>query len=289
MPELDMDKVSIIGLGLIGGSLGLAIKKFIPGTTITGYSRSPETIAHAKKIAAIDTAAPDLKEAVHSANLVIIATPILTIKEILEHIGPHLPDKCVVTDTGSTKFEIVSWAKHILPHGVSFVGGHPMAGKEVSGIIGAEADLFKNCVYCISPSPESGKEPLEYLKNVISRIGASPVIIAPEEHDKLIAAISHLPFLVSEALMSVCAGSDSWNEQARFASSGFRDVTRLASGDPAMYRDICATNQKEINSCLDEFIKEIQKLKSLLQGNPDDLVRFFSAIRKARQDWINKR
>ncbi|MDP2718335.1 MAG: prephenate dehydrogenase/arogenate dehydrogenase family protein [Dehalococcoidia bacterium] len=284
-----MDKVTIVGLGLIGGSLGLAIKKFIPDTHVTGYSRSPETVVRAKNIAAIDTAASDIKEAVNGAGLVIIATPILTVKDILEQIGPHLPAKCIVSDTASTKSEIMVWAKTILPSGISFVGGHPMAGKETSGIGGADADLFRNCVYCISPSPESDNEPVEYLKKIVTGIGAIPVIITPEKHDKLVAAISHLPFLISEALMSVCAGSDSWNEMAQFASSGFRDMTRLASGDPVMYRDICATNQKEINSRLDEFVKEIQKLKSLLQGDPGDLVNFFSEMRRVRQDWIQKR
>lgn len=280
-----MDKISILGLGLIGGSLGLALKKYKENLQVTGYSRRPETITLALEKGAIDIPAANLKEAVAQARLIIIATPILTIKTILKEMASFVSESTIVTDTGSTKVAVMEWAGDYLPRSVRFVGGHPMAGKEKSGIEFAEADLFRNCVYCLTPTPQTDGEALDYLKRLVSGIKSRPLIIEAQKHDRFVAAISHLPFLLSVALMDLCANDPAWTEIAPLASSGFRDMTRLASGDPVMYKDICASNSREISTCVREFLKELEGMKFLL-NKPDELEKLFQSARQARENWL---
>ncbi|MBI4332278.1 MAG: prephenate dehydrogenase/arogenate dehydrogenase family protein [Chloroflexi bacterium] len=283
-----MDKISIIGLGLIGGSLGLALKKYDPDAQVTGFSRRAETLSLALDRGAIDAAAASLKEAVDGANLVIIATPILAARAILKEVGPLLPASSIVTDTGSTKVAVTEWAADYLPRNVRFIGGHPMAGKEKSGIEFAVADLFHDCTYCLTPAPQTDEEALDYVKGLVSRIKARPLLIDAQKHDHLVAAISHLPFLLSAALMELCAGDPSWPEMSQLASSGFRDMTRLASGDPVMYKDICVTNSVEISGYVDGFLKELERTRSLLH-QPAGLEKMLREARQSRENWMKGR
>lgn len=282
----EMDTISIIGLGLIGGSLGLALKKYNSGIKIKGYSRRFETTEVAVKMGTIDIPAPDLKNAVSEVSLVIIATPVLTIESIMQQIASYIARPCIVSDTGSTKSQVMEWAHKYLPGNVSFVGGHPMAGKEKSGIEAADANLFQNAVYCLTPDTHADKKATSYLKELVQSIKANPVVIDARVHDHLVAAISHLPFVLSEALMAICSKDSNWSEMAKLASSGFRDTTRLASGDPVMYKDICATNQQEITHYIDELIKELQKIKTLIDKDPNSLEPIFKAARQARENWL---
>ncbi len=281
--------VSVIGLGLIGGSLGLAMKKYLPGVAVKGYSRRSETMQLALSKGAIDTTASNLKEAVAGVRLVIIATPVLVTKTILREMAPHATEKCIVSDVSSTKARVMEWAKEYLPANASFVGGHPMAGKEKSGIEAADADLFRNAIYCLTPATQADKGAVSYLQELAHKIGATPLIIDPEVHDRFVAAISHLPFLLAEALTATCTHDPSWPEIAKLTSSGFRDTTRLASGDPVMYKDICATNSKEIIGRIDEFIGELQKIRSLVGSDPESLEKMFKELRQAREDWLKGR
>lgn len=283
------ENVSVIGLGLIGGSLGLALKKYVPGVVVKGYSQRSETTQFALRSGAIDTVASNLKEAVAGVRLVIIATPVLAVKIILHDIAPHIADKCIVSDVGSTKAQVMKWAKEYLPGNVTFVGGHPMAGKEQSGIEAADADLFRNAVYCLTPAPQADKVVVAYLEELLCKIGASPLVLNPEVHDHYVAAISHLPFILAEALVAASTNDPSWPEMSRLASSGFRDATRLASGDPVMYKDICATNSKEILGRIDEFIVELHKIRSLIGSDPEILGNIFKELRQAREDWLKDR
>jgi len=226
-------QIAIIGLGLIGGSIGLALKQAKwRDARLLGYSRSPTSAPIALNIGAIDEACLSLEETVKNADVIIITTPVLTIKDILTRISSNLHPDCVVTDVASTKTQVLQWAQELLPSSINFIGGHPMAGRELSGIRAAQVDLFKNRIYCISPSPLSSAESVDLVTDMVTNLGARPLLIKPDEHDNFVAAISHLPLLLSTALISATTTDPGWPEMSRLASTGYHDITRLASGNP---------------------------------------------------------
>jgi len=282
-------QVAIIGLGLIGGSIGLALKqKNEPGWEIVGYARRRETAAAALSLGAIDRAETNLKNTVKGAEIVIIATPVLTIKEIFSQIAPHLLHSCIVTDTASTKFQVMKWAHEILPPTVYFIGGHPMAGKETYGIQTAEAELFQGCVYCLSPAKKTTPEARDKVINMIKKLGATPVLIDPQEHDDLVAGISHLPLLLSAALISTTTKDPSWDKMSRLAASGYRDLTRLASGNPEVSAHICFTNSEAILRWIDKFKQELDKYRQLVNARDTKLQEVLTEANKARQEWLQE-
>jgi prephenate dehydrogenase len=280
-------KIAIIGLGLIGGSLALALKKAsAKGTEIVGFSRSAETIAVARKCGAIDQAAKNLASAVSGADMVVIATPVIATKEVLASISEHLSPRCVVTDTGSTKVQVMQWAGEYLSAKVSFIGGHPMAGKETSGINEADADLFQGCVYCLTPSSCATPQAVRKLKRLVESIGAKPFFIDAETHDNLVAGVSHLPMLLSAAFVTVTTKSRLWPEMAKLAAGGYRDFSRLASGNPEMNRDICLTNQEKIVDWLDRYIEVLKGYRHLVAEDSDELTEMLAQAREARDKWL---
>ncbi len=282
-----MKRIAIIGLGLIGGSLALALKKSrAKGIEIVGFSRSVETIARARKCGAIDRAAGNLASAVAGADIVVIATPVIATKEVLASIAEHLSPKCVVTDTGSTKVQVMQWAGEYLSPKVSFIGGHPMAGKETSGINEAEADLFQGCVYCLTPSSCATPQAVRKLKKLVESIGARPFFIDAETHDNLVAGVSHLPMLLSAAFVTTTTKSRAWSEMAKLAAGGYRDFSRLASGNPEMNRDICLTNQEKIVDWLDRYIEVLKGYRHLVVEDSEELAEMLAQARQARERWL---
>ncbi|UCG82091.1 MAG: prephenate dehydrogenase/arogenate dehydrogenase family protein [Dehalococcoidia bacterium] len=282
-----MDRVTIIGLGLVGGSLALALKKsWGSGTHIIGCSRRSETVAKARERDIIDVGADNPVDAVREADLVIIATPVLAIKNMLRDIAAGLKSDCVVTDAGSTKIKVMEWAAEYLPGNINFIGGHPMAGKEKSGIDEADADLFRNCVYCITPSPDATREAIMSLQGMVEVIGARPLVIDAEKHDKLVAGVSHLPMILSAAFVSATADNPLWPEMAKIAAGGYRDLSRLASGNPEMNSDICATNKEQILHWLDRYIIELNKYRSLIDESGEDIKDELQRAREAREKWL---
>ena len=282
-----MKRIAIIGLGLIGGSLALALKKSgAKGTEIVGFSRSAETIAKARECGAIDKAAANLASAVAEADLVAIATPVMATKEVLSSIAEHLSPKCVVTDTGSTKVQVMQWAEEYLSSKISFIGGHPMAGKETSGIDEADANLFRECVYCLTPSPCATPLAVRKLKKLVESIGAKPFFIDAETHDNLVAGVSHLPMLLSAAFVTTTTKSRLWSEMAKLAAGGYRDFSRLASGNPEMNRDICLTNQQKIVDWLDRYIEVLKGYRSLVAEDSEELAEMLAQAREEREKWL---
>ncbi len=277
-------RVAIIGLGLIGGSMGLALKQ--ADFEVVGFARRGEVAQRALAIGAVDRAEADLASAVEGAQMVIIATPVLAMKEILAQLGRMLPHDAVVSDTASTKEQVMGWAQQSLPPGVSFIGGHPMAGTEISGIEAAEAELFRGCIYCLVPGENASEEAISLVEGLVRKIGAKPLFLDATEHDSLVAGISHLPLLLSTALVSATCKSPQWPKMAKLAASGFRDLSRLASGSPQMSRDICLTNREHILRCIDEFSKELGKLRRLLSEGGDELEEAFLRAREAREKWL---
>ncbi len=282
-----MKRIAIIGLGLIGGSLALALKKSkARGTEIVGFSRSAKTVAAARKCGAIDRSAKNLASAVSGADMVIIATPVMVTGEVLASIAEHLSPDCVVTDTGSTKVQVMQWAGQYLSPQISFIGGHPMAGKETSGIGEADAGLFKGCVYCLTPSYCATPQAVRKLKKLVESIGAKPFFIDAETHDNLVAGVSHLPMLLSAAFVTATTKSRLWPDMAKLAAGGYRDISRLASGNPEINRDICFTNQQKIIDWLDRYIEVIKGYRDLVAEDCGELAEMLAQAREARDKWL---
>jgi prephenate dehydrogenase len=281
--------VTIIGLGLIGGSIGLALRRGKKsGREIVGYSRRQQTAANALSSGAIERGATNLKDAVKQADLVIIATPVLTVKEIFSGIAPHLPSECIVTDTASTKVQVMKWAQEILPPTVDFVGGHPMAGSEAYGIQAAKAELFRGCTYCLTPSEKASPKSIDTVIGVVKKLGATPFFIDAQEHDNLVAGISHLPMLLSAALVSLTTQNPSWSEMSKLAASGYHDLTRLASGNPEVNAHICLSNQEAIVDWIDKFSRELDRYRQLVAKGNKRLEQALTEANRARQEWLNK-
>ncbi len=291
-----MATAAIIGMGLIGGSLGLALSgggKW----NVVGYSQRRESAELALGRGAINRVETDLGAAVRGADMVILATPIMAMKGVMRQMAPHLRPGAVVTDTASTKARVLEWARECLPASVSFVGGHPMAGKESWGIEAAEAALFQGAVYCLVPASGTEPEAVERVVGLVDQVGARPLFLEAGEHDRLVAGISHLPLLVSAALVSATTGSPSWPQMAELAATGYRDVTRLASGRPEMSRDICLSNREAVLAWLGKFIEELHGFEHLLGegygdgdgGGEGELKEAFSRVREAREGWLRER
>jgi prephenate dehydrogenase len=281
--------VTIIGLGLIGGSIGLALRQGKKSKwEVVGYSRRRETVTKALSLGAIERGETKLSHAVEQAELVIIATPVLTIKQIFSKIGPHLPSGCIVTDTGSTKVQVMKWAEEMLPPTVHFIGGHPMAGRETYGIRAAKAELFRRCTYCLTPSEKASPESIDTVADMAKKLGAIPFFIDAQEHDDLVAGISHLPMLLSAALVSLTTRNPSWSKMSRLASSGYHDITRLASGNPEVNSHICLSNQEPIIDWIDEFSRELERYRQLVAKGDKGLEQALTEVNKARQEWLRQ-
>ena len=282
-------RVALIGLGLIGGSIGLSLKQLAKsGFDIVGYVRRPEVASTALSSGVVDKTETSLAATVKEADLVIIATPVLTIKEVLSQIAGHLLAGCVVTDTASTKAQVMQWAEEILPPTVDFIGGHPMAGKETYGIQTAKADLFRGCTYCLTPSEKASPKSIDKVTSVVKKLGAMPFFIDAQEHDRLVAGVSHLPMLLSAALVSVTTQNSTWHKMSKLAASGYHDLTRLASGNPEVNVHICLSNQEAILHWIDKFSQELERYRQLVVTGDKRLEQALTDANKARQEWLNK-
>ncbi|MDW8047457.1 MAG: prephenate dehydrogenase [Chloroflexota bacterium] len=263
--ERARSRVAIIGTGLIGASIGLRLCS-LPNRSfeVVGIDRDPEQIRTAKKRGAVDREARSFEEALEGAGLVVVAVPILAGPRVLREMAPYLAPGAVVTDTFSTKNEVLSWAAEYLPEGVNFVGGHPMAGKEATGAAAAEATLFEGATWAIVPSPTASEAAVQTVVGMVEALGAYPAYFDAAEHDQLTAAISHLPLFLAVTLFRLVRDSPSWEDAALLAGPGFRDTTRLASGDPLLAHGIWRTNRQAIVHWLDRFTAQLRELRSLL-------------------------
>jgi prephenate dehydrogenase len=287
-----MARIAIIGTGLIGTSMGLALRHSgIKDLHVVGTDYDNSAKAGAQKSGGFHRIENRLASAIQDADIVMLATPVMAMKDLMEAIGPQLPEGCVVTDVGSTKKEVLDWAEAILPRNVPFVGGHPMAGKETSGPANADANLFRGKPYCIIPGSRAGQQSVSVVTTIAEAIGANPFFIGLHEHDSFVAAVSHLPFILSVALVGCTSKSANWGDIAQLASTGYRDLTRLASGDPIMHRDICVSNPEPIVAWIDAFIRELYDMRKVLTGedgslNGDAVQQMFEQAFLAREQWL---
>jgi prephenate dehydrogenase len=265
-----MGTLAIIGLGLIGGSLGLALKRAQPeNTTVIGYDRDVDVLMRAHQYGAVQRTATSAAEAAQEATMVIVATPTISVRRVFAEIAPHLRNGTVVTDTASTKGEVQRWARETLPRGVHFVGGHPMAGKEKSGPQAAEESLFDSRPYCVVPSVDASMGAVNAVVGLVTAVGGNPVFLDADEHDSYAAAISHVPLIASIALFNLAKNSAAWPELAALSGPGFRDLTRLASGEPEMAHDIFLTNRGNVRHWLDRYIEQLQGLAAMIEDDQE--------------------
>ena len=239
---------------------------------------------------AVDQVTWSLVGAVEDAQVVIIATPTMAVKEVMEIIGPRLTEGCLVTDTGGPKGVVIEWAERYLPQNVNFVGGHPVVGKEGSGPETADGSLFQNRPYGVIPGKRAERSAVRLLTDMIQSIGAKSYFMDPGEHDSFMCAVSHLPLLLSVALVGCTSKSPSWDDIAKMASLQYRDLTRLASDNPASSRDIVLSNDQGMVYWIDALIQELYEIRQILaggeEGRMEALDKVFSQAFDARAMWI---
>jgi len=284
--ESDFKKITIIGVGLIGGSLGLALKEKHPNFKIVGIDKQ-EIIEKAITRGAIDEGTVNLEEGIKKADIVIIATPVKTILSILTQINPFLKKGCLVTDTGSTKQQIVQKANKILSKDIFFVGGHPMAGSEKYGIESAYPYLFHNKTYILTPDSKSNLGALEKISLLVKMIGAKELMLDPLEHDRIVSAVSHLPQIIAVSLINTIGELSlrgNSNNYFKAIGEGFRDMTRIASSPYKMWEDICDTNQENILEIIQEFKNHLKVIEEKLKKNPNSLKEEFQKAKRLREN-----
>jgi prephenate dehydrogenase len=291
-----MIRITIIGLGLIGSSLGMALRNADPkesalgAVEIIGYDRDPAVTRESRGRLAIDRPARSLAEAIDGTDIIVLATPVQTIRAVMQDLVPLLAEGMVVTDVASTKLLVGQWAAELLPSQVDFIGGHPMAGREQSGPKAAKPDLFKDAIYCLTAGPRTRAVAIDAVDALVRTVGAKPYYIEAAEHDAYVAGISHLPLLLSSTLVSVTGASSGWKELAALASTGFRDVSRLASGDPQMQSDILMTNPHGLTRWIDAYIAELSTMRAAIeQGRADEVGAMLQRAKQTRDEWLAAR
>jgi prephenate dehydrogenase len=271
-------RIVIIGVGLMGGSLGLAIKKSGLTKEVVGFSPKQSSLEQALKIGAIDTATSDLNEALHHADLVVMATPVETIINLLPKLNDALRRGCIVTDLGSSKVEIVEAAEKRLSNSEFFVGSHPLSGSEKKGVEFASADLFSGAVCIMTPTTKTNKAAIEKVKTLWTRIGSEVKFLTPEEHDEILGYVSHLPHLLSFALMGTVP-----MKSLEFITPSLKDMTRIAASSPQMWSDIFLSNSTCVLKSLDETVKKLAEIRQAITKHDSKmLIDQFSQSKEKR-------
>lgn len=282
-----MDKnILIIGLGLIGGSLALGLKRR-DDLTIVGYDSNAKSLETAKKLGVIDVIASNMEEAAKHADIIIFATPVSITIELMKLLPDwELKNNVIITDTGSTKNEIMNAAFILKQHGITFIGGHPMAGSHKSGVGAARAYLFENAYYLLTPFVDEPIENVNRLKELLKVTKAKLIEISAHEHDHMTATVSHFPHLIAASLVhQLSAENKSYPFTRQLAAGGFRDITRIASSNPVMWRDITMQNREEISKQLQQWTEEMLRLKQLIDvADETEIEAYFAKAKQVRDE-----
>lgn len=281
-------KIAIFGVGLIGGSFALALKKNGAAKHIVGVGRSAQSLMRAKELGIIDEACASAAEAVRACDLVLLAAPVGQTEAILASIAPCLGGDTVVTDAGSTKGDVVAAARSALGGKIAqFVPAHPIAGREQNGPEAAIADLYAGKKVVITALPENAPEHVARVANAWKHCGAVIHALTPEKHDQVFAAVSHLPHLLAYALVDDIANKPHAGLLFEYAASGFRDFTRIAGSSPEMWRDISLANRDALLEELDSYIEQLMRMRTLLSnGDGKNIEAIYANARGARRKWI---
>ncbi|OPY58921.1 MAG: prephenate dehydrogenase [Pelotomaculum sp. PtaU1.Bin035] len=269
----EFNRVAIIGVGLIGGSLGMALCARGLAREVVGSGSRVENLRLAAELGAIHRFAGSVAEGVAGAELVIIATPVSATILVLKEILPYLSPGSVVTDVGSTKASIVSAAGELLPPGISFAGGHPMAGSERAGVREADQYLFENAFYIVTPTPETPPAAVDTVSKLADGVGARLIKMEPEQHDLAVAAVSHLPYIIAASLVNTVARIPESEKILPLAAGGFRDTTRIASSSTVMWRDILRANREQVLSMIRCFRLELDVFESVIAAGENEAIQ----------------
>jgi len=292
-----MQQIGIIGLGLIGSSIGMGLRKWANAdgkqkVEIVGFDLDVANERYAKgKLAAVDRTINSLPAIAEACDLLIIATPVGAMREVFEIIAPNLREGATITDTGSTKADVLRWAAELLPTHVNFVGGHPMAGN-TRGVEGASVDLFNGAAWVVIPTVTAGDAAVQNVLGLVAALGASPRFLEADEHDAYVGGISHLPHALAAALVLTVSADATWRDMKTLTAGGFRDASRLAAGDPTMWRDVFLTNRENIARWLDREIDTLEELRAMLTDTGPEsekrLETWLTRARDARAEWATQ-
>jgi prephenate dehydrogenase len=277
--------VFIIGLGLIGGSIALCIKNAYPNSNIVGYDINFEEMKKAKKLGVVDETVETIEEGAQSADFIFVSAPVMETEKILTQLSNlELKENVIITDTGSTKNKVVSSAEVLLKKNITFIGGHPMAGSHKSGVIAAKSILFENAFYLLTPTVEVPTDKIEALKELLIGTKARFLVISAEEHDYLTGIISHFPHLIAASIVHQAEKSSREDGLVqRLAAGGFRDITRIASSNPQMWKDILLHNKSVMIDLLEKWKEEMDYVNQLLvEEDSSSIFEYFNSAKKYR-------
>ena len=279
----ELRQITVVGLGLLGASITLAVLRTLSGVKTVGYSHRAITRRKARDLGVADEIVDDMAQSVAKADIVILATPIRTFEEIFRQIGPALPKGCIVTDVGSTKVLPHRWARKVLPGTVYYVGSHPIAGSEQRGIEFSRDDLLDGANCILTSTKRTNRGAMKVLEKFWTSLGCSVIHTAPARHDRILADISHLPHIVATALVNANS-----IDNLKFAGRGFIDTSRLASGPANVWADILLTNANNTDRSIEKLIKELGKLqKAISSGNQAQIKKLLEQAGKKRAEMIN--
>ena len=284
-------QITIIGVGLLGGSFALAMRKQNTVDKIVGVSRRLSSAENALALGVIDEATDDIKDAVKDASLVLIATPMLSMQTVLQQVAEEVSADCLITDVGSVKSTLVDMVQSDYPQLLSqFVFAHPIAGGERSGVNAARADLFTDKHLILAETHLAKPEFVAMNQSVWSSLGAKVVEMSARQHDAVFAYTSHLPHVIAYALVNNLHQQENNQQLFEFASAGFYDFTRIASSDPVMWRDICLSNKREVLNSVRQFSEQLSRLEQAIeQSDADALKEMFSDAKQARDEGLIKK
>jgi prephenate dehydrogenase len=277
--------IAIVGLGLIGGSLARVVRNKKLAQRVTAFGRNQERLQKAQELGLVDGYQTGFDSGFEDVDLVVIATPVGTIVELARALAPHLKPGTIITDVGSVKAAIVAALDSQLPRGINFIGGHPIAGTENSGFETSFAELFENRICVVTPTASSDQNAFEQIQNLWTAAGSSVVSMDVDTHDKIFAAISHLPHMVAFSLVNAVVDMKDYAQNTlQYSAGGFRDFTRIAASDPIMWRDIALLNRDNLLATLDYFSRAIEEVKDAISArNGKKLEALFQRSRDARR------
>ncbi len=288
---MKINRLVILGVGLIGGSLAQALRRADMCNRIVGYGRNEANLNKAIELGVIDEYFLSAKDAVQDADVIVLATPLATNRALFQEIAPVLKRDAVITDVGSAKACVIEDARASMgEHFSRFVPGHPIAGKEKSGVEAASADLFEKHVVILTPLQETSVHAIAQVTELWEATCAEVITLKVEHHDEVLAATSHLPHMLAYALVDCLAKMQERDEIFRFAAGGFIDFTRIASSNPQMWHDICFSNRKSLLSVLDKFDNHINEIRMAIESdNSEKILQIFSSAKNARDKLIAER
>ncbi len=280
------EKMCIIGVGLLGGSLARVCRKENLVSSISGFGRNLATLEKAKQLGVIDTFSQDLRTAVKDADLIVFCSPVGTIVPRLKEVLPHLKPGCLVTDVGSVKAELVTEIDAVMPENMFFVGSHPIAGGEKSGVSASNADLFCGAQCIVTPSTKTSPSALSKLKVFWTDVGMEVIEMTAEEHDIILGAVSHLPHIIAFTLINTLTDLKTKNcdNVAKYSGKGLKDSSRIAASDPVMWRDICLHNREPLLNLIGKFQRELDLARQCIENNQSAPLE--NSFRKAQKSRI---